>query len=374
MAGSRARESLNALTVARDTRAIQPSNTPVVDILRQDPGSASPLQTATEKRTNPQFLTTAHTGLVTQGFPDQAATAVLHEVVNRPAFAQKRGVPTQNGQHQAIVQGVVVDETPDMPDALIVLRATVSNAKPPQVDDVEITVHGADVSTPSGLSALVSDLAPLWSEFAVREPSIGPTGAPARLAWIGDTTPPAYRDVPADWNARVRATSGVLGMRTLIARTAEAARTQSVRDRVDLVFIPKGTARAGDYVAELKEHDLPFVEAGQPGTTFEELLTAFRDAVSDFVYNAVFVEQSTVRVLEPGQTVYHRKVGDSRGPYDSFDEGSDKPCVHDDWKSFKHADKATKGMARIYANFEPSWMQHCARFPNCGVYVVRRPV
>lgn len=106
----------------------------------------------------------------------------------------------------------------------------------------------------------------------------------------------------------------------------------------------------------------------------EELLAAFRDAVSDFVYNAVLVEQSTVRVLEPGQTVYHRKVGDSRGPYDSFDEGSDKPCVHDDWKSFKHADKATKGMARVYANFEPSWMQHCARFPNCGVYVVRRPV
>lgn len=373
MAGRRARESLNALTVARDTRLIQPSASSAPDVLRQDANSASPLRVLIEKRTDPQFMHIAHAGLVTQGFPAAEATAVLHEVVNRPALARRRGFATPSGPHQEVVQGVVIDETDEMPDALVLLRATVSNGKPPEVSAIEVAVQVADVTSPAGLSGLVSDLEPLWPEFAVKDVSLGPVEAPTRLAWLGDTTPPSYREVPANWASQVRTTAGVLGMTTLVLKTTEAARAQSAHERVDLVFVPKGIARASEYVAELRAQGLPVVEGGQPGSTFSELLAAFRELVAAFAHAAVFPPMSVQRTIEPGQTIYHRKVGDSRGPYDTFDEGSTKPCIHGGLKPFKHADKAVKGLARMYAGFDKSWMLHCSNYPNCGMYIVRRP-
>lgn len=374
MAGSRARESLNALTVARDTRFIQPSTSSAPDVLRQDANSASPLRVLIEKRTNPEFMNAAHAGLVTQGFPSEEATAVLHEVVNRPALARRRGVPTPNGPHQEIVQGVVIDETSDMPDALVLLRATVSSGKPPEVSAVNVAVQAADVTSPTGLSDLVSELEPLWPEFAVKDISQGPTEAPTQIAWLGETAPPSYRGIPADWTTRVRTTAAVLGMKTLVLKTTEAARAQAIHERVDLVFVPKGTARAQDYTAELQAQGLPVIEGGQPGSTFEELLAEFRQVLAAFAHAAVFPPANTRRTIEPGQTIYHRKVGNSSGPYDTFDEGSTKPCIHGGFKQFKHADKATKGMARLYVDFDKSWMLHCSSYPNCGVYVVRRPL
>jgi len=85
------------------------------------------------------------------------------------------------------------------------------------------------------------------------------------------------------------------------------------------------------------------------------------------------VSPFTKRDLEPGEKVFHRKVGNNR-KFDNFDAGSPKPCSHgvDSFERF-HGDKSLKGMARRYGNFQKEWLRHCGKYPDCNVYAVFSP-
>ncbi|MDP9983609.1 hypothetical protein J2W14_003030 [Pseudarthrobacter oxydans] len=79
------------------------------------------------------------------------------------------------------------------------------------------------------------------------------------------------------------------------------------------------------------------------------------------------------RALEPGEQVFHRKRGRS-GKFDLFDEGADTACSHRvGFVRFHNSDKAIKGFRRRYTNFEDSWMRHCSKYPDCGMYAVFCP-
>jgi hypothetical protein len=79
------------------------------------------------------------------------------------------------------------------------------------------------------------------------------------------------------------------------------------------------------------------------------------------------------RALEPGEQVFHRKLGGS-SKFDRFDEGAGTACSHGAaFVRFHHSDKAIKGFRRRYTNFEDSWMRHCSKYPDCGMYAVFCP-
>ncbi|MFY9714173.1 MAG: hypothetical protein WAK00_11925 [Microbacterium sp.] len=78
------------------------------------------------------------------------------------------------------------------------------------------------------------------------------------------------------------------------------------------------------------------------------------------------------RELTSGERVFHRKVGNGR-KFDRFDKGSPSPCVHGTFIVWTKAPKALKGFHRRYSNFQDSWLRHCSRKMNCGMYAAFAP-
>jgi hypothetical protein len=163
-------------------------------------------------------------------------------------------------------------------------------------------------------------------------------------------------------------------MTTLLASRPAAAAAATVHERTDVAVVVGGAAGWEQPLARLRSAGVAVLEVGQPGSPGIELL---RDARTVLVGHALDLARPTghpARALEPGEAVYHRKVGDSGGNYDRFHEGSPTPCSHGaaSYRRFAGADKAVKGMQRRYTNFSASMLYHCSKYPNCGVYCARR--
>jgi hypothetical protein len=232
---------------------------------------------------------------------------------------------------------------------------------PPTVTMASVDVTMRDTSSTSEVLQLVNDLIRWRSEFPV--PVDRSVRGTTTVALLGDPTHLCIGDVPVDWRTRLGEILAAFDRRATIAGDGSRFSGDLPANTVmALVFDPY----AGHEPRLPPDVDLTPLPTRE--LTFGDVELAICDAL------CLLAESAEDEVIDAeliaGRTIFHRKIGSSRH-FDRFDSGSPDPCKHG-IGSFKpwSGDKCVKGFQRRYADFQPSMLQHCGKFPNCGVYAV----
>jgi hypothetical protein len=372
MGSTRARITCSLPALVLQPRICVESTVDPVTLLRTTK-SSSLLRTLLERRSDSAFLGALHEQLRSAPLSQPIATGHLVAVMNNPTISLRRPAAEIGTD---VLQAVIVEHTNEGTEAalLVVLRANVSQDKPPEITTATIDAYPLDTSVLDDQCAAAKYLETWWQEYRVRDLTASPHGAPKSWLWLGDPSTSGYKGVPSSWEAQIRTIGSVLGMRTFIAKTVEEARAQAMHERAELVIRLQGLRRWETFEPRAASAGLDVMTVGEPGSLFEELLERTRGLLVPRILEPVNEDAFASRELAPGETIYHEKIGHNPR-FDYFDAGSPSPCRHGassfiPWSG----DKATKGMARRYTNFGSNDVQmlHCSKHPNCGVYAVRR--
>ncbi|MFF9780324.1 hypothetical protein ACF1HJ_42665 [Streptomyces sp. NPDC013978] len=323
-----------------------------------------------ERRSGSGFLDDVIRQLEQGGLSTGTAIACAREVINSPGVALTR---RRDDNLREFLQASLITGKNDSESYFVTIRVATSTEKPPEVVEVQAESLPADIDEDA--CDVTEYLENWWREFNVREITLPELSKPKNLLWIGDPEISGYLDVPTDWQSRIRTVASVLGMRTQIVtragqlRAREAQLHAAMNARIRL----RGWKPSQKVVDELGGGATDLI-VGNPGSSFSDLLAFVRQTLIPIALDREIPSLYAVRELQPGETVYHRKVGNGK-KYDHFDEGSSKPCgCNKEFTVFKSAPKASGGMARRYSNFHDKdvRLKHCVRYPNCNMYAVER--
>ena len=301
---------------------------------------------------------------------DAAVDAILSSVLSAPSHASIRARDTGTVvRHASLVERA---EDVGIPvDLLVVLDFLVkkdvgadhdSGTALPEVTDVTVHVELLELDEDSGFLSVIQ-----WYMDALN--SLDRPSSPRRhlshaVVVAGDPQAAHCSNTPANWREILEELIAGFEAEPLLHFGKSFNGT-----------IPKNTS----HVFRLEPYRGP--EVHQDGTSstrildvnasqidFDDLLIKIADALLQELPSNGRPDGS--RTLGPGERVFHRKVGASRH-CDRLNEGSESPCQHGA-AGFVRFDgpKALKGMRRRYSNFEDSWLMHCGRYPNCGMYGV----
>ncbi|QFR00005.1 hypothetical protein F9278_31900 [Streptomyces phaeolivaceus] len=370
MAAKSGRAACNlALLIQREGAYEELTGDPA-DLILGERRGYSLLRQHLERRSGSGFLNDVLSQLRQGGLSTGTALVCAREVVNSPGVALMRR--REDNLHEFLQASLVRGK--DGTDTYFVsLRVATSASKPPEV--VEVHTESLPVDIAEDACDVTEYLEMWWKEFNVREITLPELSKPKNLLWLGDPSVSGYIDVPADWQSQIRTVASVLGMRAqFITRTTQLrARGPQLRDTIDTKIRLRGW-QSSQKVAHEKSDEVTELIVGTPGSSFSNLLTHTRQTLIPIALDMDIHSPHEKRELQPGEIVYHRKVGDST-KYDHFDEGSSKPCrCNKTFTPFKSAPKASGGMARRYTNFHDKDVQlkHCPRYPNCNMYAVER--
>ena len=318
-----------------------------------------------------------------EGLDRSDARAAVAEVLSAPSLALSAVSNDYTGVAQAVIigrdvaQAVIIgrDEAAGRPvEVLVSLRATVRNrhhpsggtAVSPAVTEFNVSCRILDMEGSAELGDLMAHYIGLVRGIGSNRSK---RTFPHTVLVLGDLLDLATEDAPKHWKDD-------------IALLAEAFDARVVFDKG--TNIPRGIPRKLMRLFTLDPYSGKLPE-GEDGTVPDSVSIDARAQTYSQVFQQMAAELRDVKVeqdagpraprdLKPGENRYHRKVGDSRGGYDNFDDGSDTPiCSHDKgYKRYFNSDQATKGFARRYKNFDPSWMYHCSS-GKCNVYAVFAP-
>ncbi|WP_018653065.1 hypothetical protein [Actinomadura flavalba] len=317
------------------------------------------------QRDNTEFIARVRECLIKEGVSEQAIAGCLRDLLDAPGASLAR---KQGGRHDFLHAVAFTDV---YGPCLAIVRVRLSPGSPARVDEVGAKV--VPFESPWELSEYLEDW---WREFGVRQITL-PENVPARtVLWVGDPQRCGYLDVPGDWQARLRTTVSVVGMKfqPVVAKEDWRVRRGQLMDSAELAVRLNGWS-AGRAMLDGTTLGETALVVGTVGSSFEALHTEVRRSLVEFVLDDAADDAGRARELAPGEVVYHRKTGAGGGSADRFDEGSSKPCgCGKTFVIFHNADKASKGMARRYSNFHDSDVQlkHCPKFPKCGMYAVER--
>lgn len=353
------RQACDLLSVALSPAVLTPVDRTVGEFVLGGKASTSPLRKATQKRTNPAWLQQAFAALNDHGFASPIATAILEQVVNRPSAA---GQLRTSGGIIEICQAALV--TVPGSTVYVELNATVTPGLPPEVAKMEVEAFLVETDV-DDLCTVTERLETMRARLRLHDHVQHPD-APREVLLLGTPTP-GYLETPPDWEARLRTTAAVVGLRLSVVAAPRELKSQALTDRADLVVEITGRGDWRSSIERFDQLEKPVERIGSPGTTFQSLHNEFRRHVVAAMWAAASPSGTGPVELVPGQRIYHRKVPGGRG-FDRFDEGSDAPCPHgkDRFVTWS-GDKALKGMARRYSNFR---LLHCDQYPNCGMYAV----
>ena len=328
-------------------------------------GAQSPARIAVEARSDLSFVIETVVRLRDAGarHPEGAALAVL----THPTVAARRNLPDGGS---LIVQSVVFEREPDDFDLQVTAWLRAKPGKPGSVAIENLQCQPVDLDDHSDRCLLVASVEGWSAEFPLPATFKFPEPLPLRpWAWLGDPSHVGLRDTPAHWRDLVKRTGAVHGVSPLVADTAQRARSWKLEDRIEHAILVRGTKWAADFPPATASKDIEVHQIGVLAGTFQQTLEELRALLLDEAL-AANAPASSSRDLEPGEIVYHRKVGAS-SKFDTFDAGSTEPCAHgaDAFVGWT-GDKAVKGMNRRYDNFTAEMLIHCGKFPNCGMYGV----
>lgn len=338
----------------------------VAAVLKQDSHSGA-LRALTERRTDFAFVETMADGLVEAGFAAADAWDAVAATVNTPSMVLRRDHPDGGSD---ILQAVAVDHrAAEQRRSVVVATAYVTDGKPPEVRDPRAFVLPPDLNDVAGIRLVTARLEEWRRAYRFGAGGNQIDHRHHTWVWLGDPVVSGYREVPPNWEEQVRSVGGVLGLKTLIARTpAHAKKAQVLEERIHLSVMMNGLGSTWDQLPEKWTSE----QLGRPGGPFSELLADVRAFLIDDLLIRLDERRTTSRVIKPGEVVYHRKISPQPKGYDRFDDGRSEPCQHgaDAFEKW-NGDKSRKGMAKVYSNFTPDMLYHCSRYPNCHVYSVR---
>lgn len=328
-------------------------------------GSQAPARAAVEARSDLSFTQHIATAVAAECPPETAAGVAL-TVLTKPSLAVWRDL---GGGERRIVQSVVLERLPDDFELQVVVDLVARAEKPGAVTVENVECRLVDLKDSEDACRLVEAVERMWGEFPMAAVKV-PEPFPLRdWAWLGDPSHAGVLDTPPDWKQQVERAGAVYGVKPLVVESAGQLRAWSVQDRVENAFVLNGAKWAASFPVGDADKDVEVTKLGVYGDTFAAVLGEVREAL---LREALAANAGTPpsRDLEPGEVVYHRKVGNSR-KFDRFDTGSSTPCAHgaDQFKGWV-GDKAVKGMARRYDNFTSDMLIHCDKYPNCGMYGV----
>ncbi|MEW1832913.1 hypothetical protein [Streptomyces sp. NPDC088196] len=370
MAAKRGKAACNLVLLTKQEGLIEElTGEPAVLVLGDKNGN-SLLRLHLERRSDPRFLDELSGHLRDEGISAGAALSCLCGVVNAPGVALTRKC---DGNGREFLQAVLMRDKAAEDSYLVSLRVVTSAGKPPEVVDAKAELLPVDI--PQDLTVVAEYLEDWWREFSVRDITLPELSKPKNFVWLGDPQTSGYSDVPADWQARLKTAAAVLGMRSQIVTSPNQvqARRSQLFDTADVIVRLRGWGPGRDAV---KADAGEYVElvVGAVGSRFSDLLSEVRQELVQIALRPDRQAMYEKRELEPGEIVYHRKIGESK-KFDHFDEGSSKPCgCNKGFANWNNAPKASQGMARRYSNFYEKDVQlkHCPRYPNCNVYAVER--
>lgn len=305
-----------------------------------------------------------------EGLDPAAAKAVIAEVLSAPSLA----VSARSKDHTKVIQAVIIrrDESAGRPvEVLVSVRADVRR-RHHSAGGVAVCATVSDFAVSCRILDMEGDseIGSLMTHYVEVVRGVGPNRAkrtfPHTVLILGDLLDLATVEAPENWKDDVRLLVEAFDARVIFDKGTN---------------IPKGLPRKlmrlftlDPYAGKLpKDEDGNEPEVVPVDARMQTYSQVFQQlAVSLSTFSAMPDDgPRTPRDLMPGETRYHRKVGDSRGGFDNFDDGSDTPiCSHDaGYKRYHNSDQATKGFARRYLNFDSSWIYHCTG-RNCNVYAV----
>lgn len=311
--------------------------------------------------------------LDSEGLDRSDARAAVAEVLSAPSLALSAG----SKDHVEVVQAVVIrrDEAGGRPvEMLVSLRTTVRKRHHPTggvavsaaVAEFTLSCHILDMEETADIGDLMVHYIDLVRGLGANRSK---RSFPHTVLVLGDLLDLATKDAPKHWKEDIRLLT-------------EAFDGWVVFDKG--TNIPNGIPRKLMRLFTLDPYSGKLPQ-GEDGKVPESVSVDARTQTYGQVFQQLATELSNFKAeddsgpraprdLKPGESRYHRKVGDSRGGYDNFDDGSETPiCSHNKtYKRYFNSDQATKGFARRYKNFDPSWMYHCSE-GKCNVYVVFAP-
>lgn len=340
------------------------------DLVLATSRSRAPLRALLQKRSDFAFLDQIAEEIISQGFATQLAGPVVDALVNQPSLAVRQN----SGDATAVLHGVAV-RCGELGTVVILLRARVSGQLPPEAELQEIETFQVDcddegIVLEQEAEAVCARLEQLQRDLQLKRAMHRPADAPERWGILGAASHRVH-DLPPDWQSRVESLGTVLGMETYFASTVETARAQALHERLDVAIV-LDDGQDWSRFRELREAEGLDTLDVAAGSCFDDLIAGIRTSAVAYVREVLTPQRTGKTELRPGDTVYHRKISPQPRKYDRFSEPV-KSCSHGDVVPWRSADKAVKGMQRIYSNFQPSMLHHCSRYPDCGVYVVIVP-
>lgn len=312
--------------------------------------------------------------MVEDGIDGTVARAAGAEVLTNPSLA---AASNHDGHTRAVHSVLIIrDEQHDRPfEMLITLQVQIrlrhvpdgsTVVTPAAVVSHEVSYELVDLDGEAQLGQILRNYVRVMRE-------VGPQRARRNHAHtvvvLGDLADFGTADLPENWQEDIRYLADAFDAKVIFGKGATLP--PGVPSRLMKLFV------LDPYAGKLPESAddgvvLPVVKVdgrnSNFGQVFDQFAVALKHHSPDMKSDAY-----TPRALVPGEQVFHRKVGNSGGGYDNFNEGSATPCSHE--KSFKRYHKAVqaiKGMERRYTNFEASWLYHCSH-GGCGVYAVFVP-
>lgn len=320
-----------------------------------------------------EIIQRASEALEAEGLDRDDAGAAVAEVLTAPSLAISAG----SKDHTDVAQAVIIrrdDEAGRPVELLVSLRAKVRKrhhnaggvATPAALSDFTISCRILDMDGDGEVGGLMAHYIDLVRGLG---PNRSKRTFPHTVLVLGDLLDLATVDAPKTWKDDINLLAEAFDARVIFDKGTNLPK--GVPKKLMRVFtldpyagkVPMGDDGKATDVVEVNARTQTFSQV------FQQLTASLRS------YEAPLESGPRApRDLKPGEERYHRKVGDSGGGYDNFDDGSDAPiCSHGKgYKRYHNSDQATKGFARRYPNFDLSWMYHCTG-KNCNVYAVFAP-
>lgn len=308
-----------------------------------------------------------------EGLDAKLAEAAIAAVLATPSLAMSATQEkVTNVAHAVIIRR---DEDAGFPyEVLITVRASVMQRHVPEGETVVVPPHVTSFSIAVALIDMddTMQVGELMAHYIDLLRDVGPQRArktfPHTVLFLGDLTDLGTRDAPSHWKEDIVLLAEAFDAKVIFERGPKIS--AGVPRALMKLFV------LDPYVGKLPEdedqNEIPHVSVDARNLAYVDVFQTLSAELAAFRPRAA-EDPFTPRALKPGEKVFHRKVGDSRGGFDNFNAGSPDPCSHDKgFKRYFKSDQATKGFERRYTNFEASWLYHCDQ-GGCGVYAVFCP-